>query len=104
MDNLNTHSISFLYEVFPPEKAGELAKRLEIYYTPKHGSWLNIAEIKLSVMERQCLGRYIPDIMILSDELSAWNVSRNLAVKSVNWHFTTHDARTKLKNYILLFN
>ena len=71
MENLNTHAISSLYETFPPEKARALAKRLEIYYTPKHGSWLNIAEIELSAMTVQCLGRRIPDIDILSCELDA---------------------------------
>jgi hypothetical protein len=97
MDNLNTHTISSLYEAFSPNKARELAKRLEIHYTPKHGSWLNIAEIELSVMERQCLGRRIPDIQTLSRELSAWNIERNHASKSVDWQFTTDDARIKLK-------
>jgi hypothetical protein len=96
MDNLNTHSISSLYEAFPPTKARELARRLEIHYTPKHGSWLNIAEIELSVMTSQCLGRRIPDIYSLSEELTAWNVSRNEASASVKWQFTTDDARIKL--------
>lgn len=97
MDNLNTHNISSLYEAFPPEKARTLAKRLDIHYTPKHGSWLNIAEIELSVLERQCLGKRIPSINSLSAELSAWNIDRNNAVKSVDWQFTTPDARIKLK-------
>lgn len=96
MDNLNTHSISSLYEAFPPTKARELARRLEIHYTPKHGSWLNIAEIELSVMTSQCLGRRIPDIHSLSEELTAWNVSRNEASVAVKWQFTTEDARIKL--------
>jgi hypothetical protein len=77
MDNLNTHSIASLYETFPAVKARELAKRLEIHYTPKHGSWLNIAEIELSAMTAQCLGRRIPDIQRLSGELAAWTVARN---------------------------
>jgi len=97
MDNLNTHTVSSLYEKFPPEKARELAKRLEIHYTPKHGSWLNIAEIELSVLEKQCLGRRIENIALLSSEISHWNVSRNASSKSVDWQFTTADARIKLK-------
>ena len=97
MDNLNTHSISSLYAAFPAEKAFKLAQRLEIHYTPKHGSWLNIAEIELSVMERQCLDRRIPDIGLLRDELSAWSTSRNNSTRSVNWQFTTADARIHLK-------
>ena len=77
MDNLNTHTISSLYEAFPPEKARALARRLEIHYTPKHGSWLNIAEIELNAMTAQCLGRRLPDIDTLSTELMAWNIDRN---------------------------
>lgn len=98
MDNLNTHNISSLYETFPPEKARELASRLEIHYTPKHGSWLNIAEIELSVLERQCLGRRIPNLHLLNREISAWNLDRNNAVKTVDWHLNTADARMKLKH------
>lgn len=97
MDNLNTHTISSLYEAFPAHKARELAKRLEIHYTPKHGSWLNIAEIELSVMEKQSLGRRIGDISSLRNELNAWYVKRNTTAKVVNWQFTTADARVKLK-------
>ena len=97
MDNLNTHTISSLYETFPPEKARALAKRLEIHYTPKHGSWLNIAEIELSAMTTQCLGRRIPDIDILSCELDAWTKARNASALVVNWQFFTDDARIKLK-------
>lgn len=97
MDNLNTHSIGSLYEAFPPEKALRLAKRLEIHYTPKHGSWLNIAEIELNVMTAQCLDRRIPSIICLNGELSAWESSRNSLQKSVDWHFSTTDARDKLK-------
>lgn len=97
MDNLNTHTIASLYATFPAEKAFKLAQRLEIHYTPKHGSWLNIAEIELSVMERQCLGRRIPEIDLLRRELSAWSTSRNGATRSVNWQFTTADARIRLK-------
>lgn len=97
MDNLNTHSIPSLYEAFPPDLARSLARRLEIHYTPKHGSWLNIAEIELSAMTRQCLNRRINNISSLSDELAAWECQRNSDQKSVDWQFTTPDARTKLK-------
>lgn len=97
MDNLNTHSVSSLYETFPPDEALRLAKRLEIHYTPKHGSWLNIAEIELNAMTKQCLGRRIPDLPSLQKQLSAWELSRNSNQKSVQWHFTTQDARVKLK-------
>lgn len=97
MDNLNTHTISSLYEVFPPEVARNLAKRLEIHYTPKHGSWLNIAEIELSVMSKQCLSRRISDITLLHNELSAWEINRNSIQKGVDWQLTTDDARIKLK-------
>ena len=97
MDNLNTHTISSLYEAFPPSRARALAKRLEIHYTPKHGSWLNIAEIELSAMTSQCLGRRISDIETLAEELKAWNIARNKAAISVNWRFRTDDARIKLK-------
>lgn len=96
MDNLNTHTISSLYEAFPAARARALARRLEIHYTPKHGSWLNIAEIELSVMTSQCLGRRIPSIEVLADELDAWNIARNNAAKGVNWQFTTENARIKL--------
>lgn len=98
MDNLNTHSIASLYEAFPPEKALRLAKRLEIHYTPKHGSWLNIAEIELNVMTLQCLGRRIPTIEMLNRELSAWEHLRNSSVKSVVWQFSTQMARDRLKS------
>jgi hypothetical protein len=96
MDNLNTHAISSLYEAFPPAKARALAKRLEIHYTPKHGSWLNIAEIELSALTSQCLGRRIPCIQTLAAELDAWNINRNYSATSVNWQFTTDNARVKL--------
>lgn len=97
MDNLNTHSISSLYEAFPPEVARRLAKRLVIHHTPKHGSWLNIAEIELSVMTRQCLDRRIATITSLRQELSDWQVARNKKQKGVDWQFTTDTARIKLK-------
>jgi len=98
LDNLNTHTAGSLYETYPPEVASALAKRLEIHYTPVHGSWLNIAEIELSVMERQCLKRRLPDIETLRDELAAWHTERNKYQKSVDWQFTSADARIKLKN------
>ena len=99
MDNLNTHVNSSLYEAFSPEEAFRLAQRLEIHYTPKHGSWLNIAEIKLSALTAQCLGdRRIPSIENLNQELSAWETRRNAGQKGVDWHFTTADARVKLKH------
>jgi len=97
MDNLNTHEIASLYKFFPPDEAFRLAQRLEIHYTPKHGSWLNIAEIELSALTIQCLkGRRIPTMAELNDELSAWHTDRNASQKGVDWHFTTHDARVKL--------
>jgi hypothetical protein len=97
-DNLNTHTIGALYETYPPEIARALASRLEIHYTPKHASRLNIAEIELSVMERQCLKRRLPDIETLNKELTAWQTERNKNQKKVDWQFTTKDARVKLKH------
>lgn len=97
MDNLNTHNISSLYEAFPPAQARQLAKRLEIHYTPKHGSWLNIAEIELSFLSRQCLNKRIDLLEVLNNNMLAWSHSRNTASKSVDWQFTTADARVKLK-------
>lgn len=97
MDNLNTHSIASLYEAFEPETARRLAKRLEIHHTPKHGSWLNIAEIELSAMTKQCLGRRIPTLMDLCTELREWESARNKKQKGVDWQFTTDDARIKLR-------
>ena len=98
MDNLNTHNTSSLYEAFPPEVAFRLAQRLEIHYTPKHGSWLNVAECELSSLAAQCLGsRRIDDIMLLNLELKAWHTRRNHSQKGVDWQFTTADARIKLK-------
>lgn len=97
MDNLNTHSPASLYQAFPPQEARRLAERLEIHYTPKHGSWLNIAEIELSVLKRQCLSRRIENIELMRSEVSAWNAERNNRQSKVNWQFTTSDARIKLK-------
>ena len=98
MDNLNTHSIGSLYEAYSPDVARSLAQRLEIHYTPKHGSWLNIAEIELSVLTMQCLNRRIGDLHSLRKEISAWEKSRNSAQKSVDWQFSTFNARGKLKH------
>lgn len=96
MDNLNTHKPASLYEAFPPEEARRIIKKLEIHYTPKHGSWLDIAEIELNVMTRQCLSRRIASIDALRSELSAWEDERNNGKSKVNWQFTTKDARIKL--------
>ena len=96
-DNLNTHTLGALYEVFEPAEAKRLADRLDIRYTPKHGSWLNVAEIELSVLTKQCLARRISDISTLRRETAAWAKSRNNAQTGVDWHFTTKNARTKLK-------
>ena len=97
MDNLNVHSPGSLYEAFPPAEAKRLADRLELHYTPKHGSWLNIAEIELSVLARQCLDRRIPDQPALVAEVSAWERDRNADQTRVDWRFTTADARIRLK-------
>lgn len=96
MDNLNTHGIGSLYATFDPETARRLAQRLEIHFTPKHGSWLNIAECELSAMTRQCLGRRIGDLEILQREVGTWEQDRNERQKGVDWQFTTEDARIKL--------
>ena len=98
MDNLNTHGIGSLYEAFEPAKAFALAQRLEIHHTPKHGSWLNIAEIELSVLTRQCLDRRIGDLDVLNTELAAWQHHTNTDQRQVDWHFTTDDARIKLRH------
>lgn len=97
MDNLNTHGIASLYEAFEPALARRLAQRLEIHHTPKHGSWLNIAEIELSVLSGQCLDRRIDRIERLRTECAAWDQQRNKRQKGVDWRFTTADARIKLK-------
>lgn len=96
-DNLNTHSPASLYEAFPPEEARRLAQRFEFHHTPVHGSWLNIAEIELNVLNSQCLDRRIPNKETLIKEVVAWNLVRNQKAASVNWQFTTQDARIKLK-------
>lgn len=97
MDNLNTHSIASLYEAFDPETARSLAARLEIHYTPKHGSWLNMAETELSVLSRQCLDRRIQSKAMMEQEIATWEKSRNESCTRINWRFTTANARIKLK-------
>ena len=97
MDNLNTHKLASLYEAFPPEQARRIAERLEIHYTPKHGSWLNVAEIELSVLSRQCLNRRIESMEELRKEVAAWEDSRNEKQVEIQWRFTTADARVKLR-------
>jgi hypothetical protein len=97
MDNLNTHKAASLYEAFPPEQARRLLEKLEIHHTPKHGSWLNIAEIELSVLGRQCLDRRIASQPELAREAAAWERRRNKEQCTVDWRFTTADARIKLK-------
>ena len=98
MDNLNTHSLGSLYEAFPPQEARRLIQRLEVVHTPKHGSWLNMAEIELNVLTRQCLARRIPDKQTLTNETAAWEKERNGKQAKIDWQFTTDDARTKLKH------
>jgi hypothetical protein len=97
MDNLNTHKLASLYEAFEPERARRLAEKLEIHYTPKHGSWLNMAEIELSVLAGQCLDRRLDSKKELSREVAAWEDERNERQIGVNWQFTTADARIKLR-------
>lgn len=104
-DNLNTHNIASLYEAFEPEEALRLAKRLEIHHTPKHGSWLDIAEIELSALGNQCLSkRRIDSVEKLNEEIASWNTERNASQKSVNWQFKTADARIKLKHLYPILN
>ena len=98
MDNLNTHKPASLYKRYPAAEARRIIKRLEIHYTPKHGSWLDIAEIELNVMTRQCLSRRIDNISKLRDELSVWESERNARAAKVNWQFRTADARIKLSS------
>ena len=98
MDNLNTHRLSSLYEAFEPAEARRIAERFQIHYTPKHGSWLNMAATEIGVLARQCLDRRIPDNAALHHEVQAWHESRNQDAVRVNWRFTTEDARFKLKS------
>ena len=98
MDNLNTHKLGSLYEAFEPAEARRIADRLEIHYTPKHGSWLNMAEIEIGVLSRQCLDRRLPDQNTLRWEINAWQNTRNQKAIRVDWRFTAEDARIKLKS------
>ena len=97
MDNLNTHKLASLYEAFEPERARRIAERFEVHHTPKHGSWLNVAEIELSVLSRQCLDRRIESVDELREELEPWYEERNDRAVGVKWRFTTADARIKLR-------
>ena len=96
MDNLNTHAVASLYKTFPAREAHRIARKLEIHYTSKHGSWLDMAEIELNVMTRQCLTRRIADIKELRQELEAWEADRNRTAANICWHFTISSAREKL--------
>jgi hypothetical protein len=104
LDNLNTHSPASLYEAFPPEEAKRLADKLEIHHTPKHGSWLNMAEIELSVLSRQCLDRRVPDVATSQAEVAAWQARRNAEARPLDWRFTTADARIKLRRLYPTFH
>lgn len=97
-DNLNTHTMWSLYQTFPPEEARRILDRIEWHYTPEHGSWLNMAEIELSVMQGQCLNRRIPDISTLLHQTAEWAKQRNSECSLIKWHFTTSDARIKLRS------
>lgn len=97
MDNLNTHKLASLYEAFEPERARRIAERFEVHHTPKHGSWLNVAEVELSVLGRQCLDRRIGSVGELVDEVDAWQTERNDRAVGVKWRLTTADARIKLR-------
>jgi hypothetical protein len=97
LDNLNTHKPASLYEAFPPAEARRIARKLEFHYTPKHGSWLNMAEIELSVLQQQCLDRRIPDEETLKHEIAAWEKQRNAERATIDWRFSVTDAREKLK-------
>jgi hypothetical protein len=97
LDNLNTHKLASLYEAFEPAEARRIARKLELHYTPKHGSWLNMAEIALSVLQHQCLDRRIPDEVTLTREIAAWEYQRNAEQATIDWRFSVSDARHKLK-------
>ena len=97
VDNLNTHTPAALYETFPPEEARRLTRKLEFHYTPKHGSWLNMAECEFAVLSKQCLGRRLPDITTLCRAIAAWQALRNRHHTKINWGFRTTDARVRLK-------
>jgi transposase len=97
LDNLNTHTIASLYETFEPTEARRIARKLDLHYTPKHGSWLNMAEIEFSALSRQCLNRRLADAQTLTREVAAWVADRNAHGTTIEWRFTTDDARIKLK-------
>jgi hypothetical protein len=97
LDNLNTHKVASLYEAFEPAEARRIARKLELHYTPKHGSWLNMAEIELSVLQQQCLDRRIPDEVTLTREIAAWEHQRNTEQATIDWRFSVSDARHKLE-------
>jgi hypothetical protein len=103
-DNLNTHTPASLYEAFPPAEAKRLADKLELHYTPKHGSWLNMAEIELGILAGQCLDRRLPNRETLAQEVAAWVAKRNAAIKTIDWRFTTDDARIKLDHLYPVFH
>jgi hypothetical protein len=103
VDNLNTHNTSSLYKAFPAPKARDLAKRIEFHYTPKHGSWLNIAEISISILSKQCIDRRIPNLTALNQEIKTWEADYNANCKSINWQFKTDNARLKLKKLYPVF-
>jgi hypothetical protein len=96
LDNLNTHTPAAFYETFPVEQARQLARRLEFHYTPKHGSWLNMVEIELALLSRQCLGRHLPDMETVQQEVDAWAAARNVSKTTVEWRFGVPDARRRL--------
>lgn len=96
LDHLNTHSPASLYEAFPPEEARRIARKVDLHYTPRHGSWLNMAEVELSALQRQCLDRRLADRATLEREVGAWTTARNAADVTIHWRFTTADARIKL--------
>jgi hypothetical protein len=104
LDHLNTHSPASLYAAFPPAEARRLAEKLELHHTPKHGSWLNMAELELSVLQRQCLARRLGDRTAMERAVTAWATARNAATSTIDWHFTTPDARTKLRRLYPAFH
>jgi hypothetical protein len=97
LDNLNTHTLAALYEVYPAEQARQIVRKLELHFTPKHGSWLNLVEIEWSLLARQCLRRRLPDLASVQREVEAWAAARNAEHASVDWRFTPEDARTKMQ-------
>ena len=102
LDNLNTHSPAAFYEAFPPEQARQLARKLEFHYTPEHSSWLNMAEVEISVLTEQCLDRRLGSEKIVKSEVGAWEAERNAARATIDWRFTIPNARDKLKKLYLV--